>query len=242
MYLLAKDYKTDYEDKSLLLLSLVIVSLVFVTAIQSSKYISISAKPPSQVNEKIISLVITPAPIIKQEPKPEVKKVIEKVVKTKVIEKVVEKKIIEKEVIKQEVTQKVVQKIEPTQEVEKKVEVEKTLEVKQATKVQKTPVVPVFDAQMKSSFIAGLYSILDEKKIYPKMAKRRKLEGISEVSFTLQKDGSIKNIFLNKSSGHKMLDKAALKILHSIQYYKPIPDAVSLASLNLNIPIKYSRN
>nr|WP_321268403.1 energy transducer TonB [uncultured Sulfurimonas sp.] len=242
MYLLTKDYKTDYQDKSLLLLSLVVVSLIFITAIQSSKYITISTPIPYKVDEKIISIVITPAPVVKKEPKPEVKKVvkkeIKKVVKTKVIEKVVKKKIVEKKAIKQ----KVVQKTEIVKEVVKKVEVVKTPAVTQPIKVQETPVVPVFDAQMKTSFIAGLYSMLDERKTYPRMAKRRKLEGVSEISFTLEKDGSIKNVFLSKSSGHKILDKAALKILNSMEFYKAIPDAVSLASLNLNIPIKYSRN
>jgi len=244
MYLLAKKYKTDYEDKSLLLLSLVVVSLIFATAIVKSKHITISAPTPYKVKQKVISLVINPAPVLKKEPKPIAKPVVKKAVKPKVIEKkvvekkVVEKKIIEKKVIKQEL----VQKTEVTKEIVKKVAVAKPVEVIEPTVVEKTPVVPVFDAQMKTSFIAGLYSMLDEKKSYPKMAKRRKLEGVSEVSFTINKDGSIKDVFLSKSSGHKILDKAALKILHSIEFYKPIPDAVSLASLNLNIPIKYSRN
>jgi len=239
MYLLAKKYKTDYEDKSLLLLSLVVVSLIFATAIVKSKHITISAPTPYKVKQKVISLVINPAPVLKKEPKPIAKPVVKKVVKPKVIEKkVVEKKIIEKKVIKQEL----VQKTEVTKEIVKKVAVAKPVKVIEPTVVEKTPVVPVFDAQMKTSFIAGLYSMLDEKKSYPKMAKRRKLEGVSEVSFTINKDGSIKDVFLSKSSGHKILDKAALKILHSIEFYKPIPDAVSLASLNLNIPIKYSRN
>ncbi len=104
------------------------------------------------------------------------------------------------------------------------------------------PKAPLFDAQMKASFIAGLYSILNERKNYPKMAKRRKLEGVSQISFTLDKDGSIKRVFLQKSCGHKILDKAALKVVQSIEFYKPIPDAISMASLRLNIPIKYSRN
>jgi protein TonB len=243
MYLLAKKYKTDYEDKSLLLLSLVVVSLIFATAIVKSKHITISAPTPYKVKQKVISLVINPAPVLKKElkpiAKPIAKPVVKKVVKPKVIEKkVVEKKIIEKKVIKQEL----VQKTEVTKEIVKKVAVAKPVEIIEPTVVEKTPVVPVFDAQMKTSFIAGLYSMLDEKKSYPKMAKRRKLEGVSEVSFTINKDGSIKDVFLSKSSGHKILDKAALKILHSIEFYKPIPDAVSLASLNLNIPIKYSRN
>lgn len=223
MYLQSKNYKTDYKDKSLLLFSTVLVSLLFYLAVQNSKYITIYPQSPKTVKKSVISLVITSAPLIKKEPEPEVKKIIKKVIKEKAIKKIVEKRVVEKQV-----TEKVVE------ETVKNVVAEKV--------VEKIVTAPIFDANIKASFIAGLYEMLNEKKVYPKMAKRRKLEGTCEVSFTLNKDGSIKNIFLLSSCGHKILDKAALKVVKSIEFYKPIPDAVSMASLNLNIPIKYSRN
>lgn len=219
MYSLTKDYKIDYKDKSLLLLSTVVVCLVFYTSMQNSKHITISPKTSRVVSENIISLVITPAPVIKKKSRAKVKKVI----KEKVIKKILKTKTIER----------VIEKTE-TLEVAKTPEVYETL--------NKKITAPVFDANMKALFISGLYDMLNERKNYPKMAKRRKLEGISQVSFTLNKDGSIKKIFLQESCGHKILDKAALKVVQSIKFYKPIPDAVSMASLHLNIPIKYSRN
>ncbi len=233
MYILTKDYKIDSEHNFLLFLSLILVLLAFYGVIKSSKYVTISpvASVPLRVQEKVVSVVIIPAPVVKKQ---EVK-----VLKPKPIKKVIKKKVVKK-VIPIKTQPVVVPIVEPVVQPIVKSIVEPTIE----PVVQKVQPVkaPVFDAQMKVSFIAGLYEMLNEKKYYPKMAKRRKLEGTAEVSFTLCKDGVIKNVFLHKSCGHKILDRAALKVVKSIDIYKAIPDAVSMASLNLNIPIKYSRN
>lgn len=239
MYLLTKNYKSQYEYNFLLLLSFVLIAFSFYALIKSSKYITISPElsVPTRIQEKIVSIVITPAPIVKKQ---EVK-----VIKPKPIKKIVKKKVIKKTlplktvpVVEPVVESVVVPVAEPIEPI-----VEKTEVIKVTPKpVVVKPRLPVFDAQMKASFIAGLYEMLNEKKYYPKMAKRRKLEGIVHISFTLCKDGKIENIFLHKSCGHKILDKAALKVVKSIDDYRAIPDAVSMASLNLNIPIRYSRN
>ncbi|MCD4668744.1 MAG: energy transducer TonB [Sulfurimonas sp.] len=184
------------------------------------------------VKEQIISIsMVTPEPVVKKEViKPKKKIIKKKVIKKKIVKKTIEKVIpVKKEIVKV---------VEPKVEQVVKRVVEKKVTPKP---VVSKPIVPTFDAKMKTSFIAGLYEALSEKKYYPKMAKRRKLEGVVTVSFTLCKDGTIKNIFLNKSCGHKILDKAALKVVKSIDIYKAIPDAVSLTALNLNIPIKYLR-
>ncbi|MEA2111565.1 MAG: TonB family protein [Campylobacterota bacterium] len=220
------------RHNSLLLLSSLLTAFMLYAVVKNSKYITISSEPymPLKTQEKIVSIVITPTPVAKRQ---EVK-----IVKPKVIKKIIKKKVIKKVIpIKTEpVVEKLVQKSQVIQATPK------PAVVKKEVKREPRPVVPVFDAQMKASFIAGLYEILNEKKYYPKMAKRRKLEGTVQVRFTLCKDGTMKNVFLHKSCGHKILDKAALKVLKSINTYRAIPDAVSMTSLDLNIPIKYTRH
>jgi len=227
MYLLRRNYKTHLQHNYLLFLSLLLVALATFSVMKSSNYITITPMPshPKIVQEKILKIVITPVPVVKKQ-----------VVKPKPIKKVIKKKVIKKEIVK---------KVEPVKTVALEPVVQKVQEpiVEEVVVAKVTPVVPkpVFDAQMKASFIAGLYAMLEEQKYYPKMAKRRKLEGVVEISFTLSKDGKIKDVFVYKDCNHSMLNKAALKVVKSIVAYKPIPDAVSMASLNLNIPIKYSR-
>ncbi len=234
MYILMQDYKNHSEYNFLLLISLLLVALGFYTVVYDSKHIMISPVPPntSVLKEKVLSIVIATEKVVKkkiQKPiskkpivkKPIVKKVVEQrvVAQNSIVEKAVEQRVVEPEVAQEILPVKT----EPIEMLESK------------------PAVAAFNASMKESFISGLYEAFNKNKFYPKMAKRRKLEGVVTVSFTLCKDGTIKNIFLNNSCGHKILDKAALKVVKSVDIYKAIPDAVSLTALNLNIPIKYSR-
>ncbi|MCK9491944.1 MAG: energy transducer TonB [Sulfurimonas sp.] len=227
MYLSLKEKKSPKEHKFLLLLSVFLVLSTLSTLFQANKYITISSEVVQKEKKRILALVINPAPIKKE------------IIKEKVIEKPkkkpkpIKKEILKKEVIKDKVVKEVVEKEIVQTEVETKQEI-----VQKVEQVEK----PIFDEKAKESFIAGLYEMLNENKHYPKMAKRRKLEGVCEVSFTLSKDGRLKDIFLKEACGHSILDKAALKVVRSVEFYKPIPDSVSLSSLHLNIPIKYARN
>ncbi|MEA1955496.1 MAG: TonB family protein, partial [Campylobacterota bacterium] len=191
----------------------------------------------------IISITMVTEKITEEEIKPVVKKVhkIKPIIEKKsIIEKkpIIEKKsIIEKKPI---IKEKKIAKTEIKPVVKEKI-VEKVLPAKPKVIKQKKVKQIEFDATKKEIYISNLYELLNQKKFYPKMAKRRKLSGVVSVSFTINKNGKIKDVFIGKTSGHSILDKAALKVLKSINTYKPIPDAVSMSSLNLNIPIKYSR-
>lgn len=218
MHLITQDYKNHSRYNFLLFLSLSVVVFTLYFLFKNSVYITIAPPPVVVVKEKIISInMLTPKPIVKKRVEKPKKKIFKKKIIKKKIVKTIKPKV--QEVIKRVVEKKFIPKRE----------------------IIAKPIVPTFDAKIKASFIAGLYEVLNEKKFYPKMAKRRKLEGVVTVSFTLCKDGTIKNIFLNTSCGHKILDKAALKVVRSINIYKTVPDVVSLTALNLNIPIKYSR-
>lgn len=226
MYLSLKEKKTPKEHKILLLFSILIVFSSIYALLITYRDIKVSYVTQTKAKEKVLALVINQTPIKKEVPK---KKTLKKT------------KYIKKEVIKEKPVEKeIVQEVREVREVQEKlVEKETVQEVQQETEQK---VEPVFDDKAKESFIAGLYEILNKNKYYPKMAKRRKLEGKCEVSFILNKDGRLKNIILKEACGHSILDKAALKVVNSIEFYKPIPDSVSLTSLHLNIPIKYARN
>ena len=216
MYLSLKEKKTPKEHKIFLLLSILVVTSSLYTLLDANRNVMLSCVTQPKVKEKVLALVINQT---------SVKKVVKQPVVTKEVikQRVVKKEIVKEEVIKEEIVKETVEEI-----VEKEI-------------VQTEEVKPIFDEKKKESFIAGLYEILNKNNRYPEMAKRRKIEGVCEVSFTLNKDGSIKDVFLKEECGHSILDKAALKVVSSIKFYKPIPNSVSLTSLRLNIPIKYTR-
>ena len=62
---------------------------------------------------------------------------------------------------------------------------------------------------------------------YPKQAKERKLYGDVTVLVSVNKDGSLKDVRILESSGHKVLDSAALKIVRLSSPFQPFPRAIS---------------
>ncbi len=241
MYLYLK-YRRDYSSHySLLFLSVLTIAMLFYTAIMKTKYITLTPVDPPFVEQSKHSVTITLSrpplhkqivrPIQKTLSRPVLKKadpdpVIKKVEKT--VLPIVRPRVVPKPIVK-EMPTKMPEMIQPT--------------VKESLPVTfpraPLPPVPLFDAQMKSKFIAGLYAVLETNKKYPKMAKRRKLSGTTHIRFTLHKDGTIEDVSLVESGGHRLLDKAALTLVNTVGSYQPIPDAVSLDALDLRIPIAY---
>ena len=61
---------------------------------------------------------------------------------------------------------------------------------------------------------------------YPEEARRRKLAGQLVLDVALNPDGKINQITIRRSSGHKVLDDAAIRIVELAAPYAPFPDAI----------------
>ena len=238
---LIKNYISDSYYDFLLLLSIVIVTMSMYIVLQNNHTLMSHPLVTMEKTEKRVSIVLSKAYVLEEK-----KKVVPKKRTLKAKKKIVKKLTpIKKELVKTETLvavekEEVIMKEELLEEIFMEEVLEEVIaqeEVPHSKNISK----PVFDTHMKEEFIAGLYEILNQNKHYPKMAKRRHLEGIAHVQFTLLKDGRLVHTLLYKSCGHQILDRAALKLVSEIKRYKPIPDSVSLAALDLNIPIKYSR-
>ena len=59
---------------------------------------------------------------------------------------------------------------------------------------------------------------------YPGEAVRRGLEGVVVCEFTIQKDGTVKNIIVRRTSGYKILDQAVVEALRLGSPYTPLPE------------------
>jgi len=58
---------------------------------------------------------------------------------------------------------------------------------------------------------------------YPDEAKRRKLYGDLILHVAIRPDGTVKEINIKKSSGYKLLDDAAIRIVHLAAPFAPFP-------------------
>ena len=61
---------------------------------------------------------------------------------------------------------------------------------------------------------------------YPEAARKRKLSGSLILDVALNDDGSINQITVTQSSGHKILDDAAIRIVELAAPYSPFPDNI----------------
>ncbi len=187
---------------------------------------------PQTVQKISLQKVILKKPEVK---KVEQKKEVKKVVKQKVLKKVVKKtkkKIVKKEIKKKENNKKVVKKTTP------KVQPQVTKKIIKPKKIEKMVSVEELNV-IKNKYLNRLRSLIEDKKIYPKSAKRLKQQGRVIVSFLITKEGTFKNISLKDSSKYKKLNKAALELLNNISRFEPIPDELEKNKWVIEIPISY---
>jgi len=80
---------------------------------------------------------------------------------------------------------------------------------------------------------------IEQKKTYPRRAKRMRKQGTVKVAFTISKAGILSNLRIVQSSGVKSLDQAALSAVKKVGKFAPIPANIKKQSLSYTIPIAY---
>lgn len=83
-------------------------------------------------------------------------------------------------------------------------------------------------------YIAAAYERAWQKKVerignlnYPDEARRKKLSGNLLISVWIAKDGSVKKIKVHRSSGHRILDDAAVRIVRLAAPFAPLPEELA---------------
>jgi len=61
---------------------------------------------------------------------------------------------------------------------------------------------------------------------YPEQARRNKVYGKLQLSVSILKDGSVENVEVSRSSGHRILDAAAMRIVKLASPYAPLPPSI----------------
>ena len=212
----------------------------------------IAPKPTS----KSVQIKLNKVVIKKQEIKPEQKiEEIKKVVKKEIIKKKLiktkskniikkekkhyKKKVIKKKVVKKKVIKKVV----------KKTPVEKPKKVFKEVVKQQMPTVKVEEKSkevnkkvlnsVKNNYLSKLQRLIEKNKRYPKSAKRLKQMGKVYLSFTIGKNGEIRNVKISKNIKYKRLNKATMEIMSNIKKFDPIPKELNKSSWDITVPVVY---
>jgi protein TonB len=62
---------------------------------------------------------------------------------------------------------------------------------------------------------------------YPEQARRQQIFGKLQLSVSIRADGSVESIEVSKSSGHRILDAAAMRIVKLAAPYSPLPPSIT---------------
>ena len=89
------------------------------------------------------------------------------------------------------------------------------------------------------SYYGVIRNILDSNKKYPLLSLQRRQEGTPVVEFTILQNGTVVNLSVS-SSGYRLLDREAQKIVLKSSPFPPIPDSIGKKSIDLRIPINFN--
>lgn len=76
-------------------------------------------------------------------------------------------------------------------------------------------------------------------KHYPRIARRRGWQGQPVVRFSLDREGALLRVELETSSGHKILDQAALDTVKKSVPFPKIPEGMESSTLSFKLPVQF---
>jgi periplasmic protein TonB len=92
------------------------------------------------------------------------------------------------------------------------------------------------DTTARSAYLGALRSRLERAKINP----RSGISGTTVVDFVVDADGRVISREVRISSGHKVLDDAALASIDKASPFPPMPKALNQAQIEVSVPFRFS--
>ena len=89
-----------------------------------------------------------------------------------------------------------------------------------------------------STYISLIIQEIERKKFYPPLARRLGIEGKVVVRIVVDREGKLKEVSVAKSSGNKILDRAALKLIKKCDF-PPLPPEYQKEVFDVEVPIRY---
>jgi periplasmic protein TonB len=85
-----------------------------------------------------------------------------------------------------------------------------------------------------------IVALLERNKRYPAVAQSRREQGITQVFFSLDRQGRVINSRIAHSSGASALDEEALALLHRAQPFPAPPRELPGERVDLTVPIRFN--
>lgn len=90
---------------------------------------------------------------------------------------------------------------------------------------------PVSEADLINAYISMLAKLVNGHLIYPREAQKKRIEGISQVSFVVAESGAIRpnTLQIKRGSGNALLDASALKTIQSLAPFQRPPREMTVS-------------
>lgn len=92
---------------------------------------------------------------------------------------------------------------------------------------------------MKNEAAANIVYMMERYKEYPKQARRLNAEGITNITFSIEKNGVVQGAEITKSSGYTVLDNAALKAAQKIVGLNAVNNSSYNEYLKVTVPVDF---
>jgi TonB family protein len=92
---------------------------------------------------------------------------------------------------------------------------------------------------LRGLFTGQVRQRIARARYYPRIARRRGMEGQPVIAFTLDKRGRLTKVDLAQTSGYHLLDRAALEAVHEGAPYPEIPALLKIDSFQFKLPISF---
>ena len=91
----------------------------------------------------------------------------------------------------------------------------------------------------ETDYGAILLAWLERHKEYPRVAQKRRQQGVVLLHIVLDRGGRVIEAHIQESSGYRLLDEAALAMLKRAQPLPPIPDDIREERLRFVVPVQF---
>ncbi len=89
------------------------------------------------------------------------------------------------------------------------------------------------------SWQGRVLSHLERHKRYPRAAQARRQEGVAQVRFTIDREGRVLAVKLDRSAGHDLLDEETLEMVRRASPLPPPPDEMTQERIELVVPVQF---
>jgi len=107
------------------------------------------------------------------------------------------------------------------------------------TVARPVPIDPGLLASIEQAYKSALQAEIARHRHYPHIARRMRHEGTVEVGFVVLADGRLTAIEVLKSSGHRLLDEAAVQAVREVGQFRPIPAELARTRWPLSVPLNF---